>query len=310
MHGCGECQIESRVFVSNLSALVTNRACAERTNSSVLYDLPVPRRVYKPGFPLSRHVEQMWSSEGHGIPSSRQQIYPDGAMALVMHLDKPSASFFIDGETVDIRVPFLAGPYSRSFQIDPSRSTAVIGVAFRPGAAGALFPVAAHEVHNIDIALGDLCAAEADRLLNEVCSATGEDERFRVLERYLSRKLANAAPVHPAVGYGVEQLSREGVVRGIRRIQADTGLSHTRFIQLFREHVGLTPKLFCRVRRFRNVVSRLEKGMPVNWAQLAVDCGYFDQAHLIRDFRAFAGMTPLQHSRALHPAEMPMATAT
>jgi len=79
----------------------------------------------------------------------------------------------------------------------------------------------------------------------------------------------------------------------------DTGLSHTRFIQLFRENVGLTPKLFYRVRRFRTLPDRIGKGMPVNWAELAVDCGYFDQAHLIRDFRAFAGITPLEYSRAM-----------
>jgi AraC-like DNA-binding protein len=73
-------------------------------------------------------------------------------------------------------------------------------------------------------------------------------------------------------------------------------------IQLFREHVGLTPKLFCRVRRFRAALDRIENGIPVRWAELAADCGYFDQAHLIRDFRAFAGITPLKYSRALEAA--------
>ena len=53
------------------------------------------------------------------------------------------------------------------------------------------------------------------------------------------------------------------------------------------------------MRRFRALLDRIEKGMPVNWAELAVDCGYFDQAHLIHDFRAFAGITPLEYSRAM-----------
>jgi AraC-like DNA-binding protein len=85
----------------------------------------------------------------------------------------------------------------------------------------------------------------------------------------------------------------------VREIQRDSGLSHTRFIQLFREHVGLTPKLFCRVRRFRMALDRIQNGMPVNWAALATDCGYYDQAHLIHDFRAFAGLTPAQYQRTL-----------
>ena len=161
------------------------------------------------------------------------------------------------------------------------------------------FPVAAHELHNVDIALSDLYPEDAERLLDDVCTATDEQAQFLAVERYLCGKLTDASPIHPAVSYAVDQLSREGGVRSIRRIQLDTGLCHTRFIQLFHEHVGLTPKLFSRVRRFRAVTDRIEKGMPVNWAGLAADCGYFDQAHLIRDFRAFAGITPLEYEPVL-----------
>jgi AraC-like DNA-binding protein len=261
-------------------------------------NLEMSRRVYQPAFPLSQYVEFIWRATNSGSLPSRQRVYPNGAMALVIHLKKPTMTFFVDAEPQTIRVPLLAGPYSRSFDIDPSESTEVIGILFRPGDARMFFPVAAHELHNIDIALNELYPGEADRLLNDLCSARGEHEQIQVVERYLNRKLANAAPVHPALRYAVEQLSREDAVGSIRRVQLDTGLSHTRFIQLFRENVGLTPKLYYRVRRFRTMLDRIEKGMPVNWAALAVDCGYFDQAHLIRDFHAFAGTTPLEYSRA------------
>lgn len=261
------------------------------------------RRIHKPAFPLSQYVELIWRGTNSGALLSRQRVYPDGAMALVIHLKKPTLSFFVDDESQSIRVPLLAGPYSRPFHVDPSQSTEVIGILFRPGVARMFFPVAAHELHNTDIALSELHPGEADRLLNDVCSRTDEHFQFLVLERYLTRKLTNAAPIHPAVRFAVEQLSREGAVGSIRRIQLDTGLSHTRFIQLFRENVGLTPKLFCRVRRFQTLLDRIGKGRPVNWAELAVDCGYFDQAHLIRDFRAFAGITPLEYSRAMPNSE-------
>lgn len=256
-------------------------------------------RVHQPSFPLARYVQLMWWGANAGIPSSRQRVYPDGAMALVIHLNKRTATYFVDDMAHDIRVPLLAGPYSRSFQFDPSQSTAVLGVLFRPGAARLFFPIAAHELHNRDIALSELSPAEADRLLNQLCSAQDEQARFHVIEGYLYRKLKDAAPIPAAVRYGVEQLSRVGGSQSVRKIQLDTGLSHTRFIQLFREHVGFAPKLFCRVRRFSNLIHRIEKGLPVNWAELAADCGYFDQAHLIHDFRAFAGITPLAYTQTL-----------
>ena len=245
----------------------------------------------------------MWRVTDPQAVPSRQRVYPNGAMALVIHLKKPTATFYIDDEQHDIRVPLLAGPYSRSFHIDPSQSTGVVGVFFRPGAARMFFPVAAHELHNVDIALSQIHAGEADRLLNDVCTALGERAQFLAVEQYLIRKLANARPIPRAVRYGVEQLSREGAGGGVRKVRMDTGLSHTRFIQLFREHVGLPPKLFCRVSRFRALIERIERGMPVNWAQLAAECGYFDQAHLIHDFRAFAGITPREYSRAISDSD-------
>jgi AraC-like DNA-binding protein len=224
-------------------------------------------------------------------------------MALVIHLKKPTVSFLLDDEPFSVRVPLLAGPYSRPFYVDPSQSDGAIGILFRPGAARMFFPIAPHELHNTDVALSDFCPVEAERLLNDVCSARGE-QQFVVVEQYLNTKLAKAAPIHPAVRYAVAQLSAEGGVRRVRKIQTDSGLSHTRFIQLFREHVGLTPKLFCRVRRFRAMLDQIKKGIPVNWAELAADCGYFDQAHLIRDFRAFAGTTPLEYSRAMPEVDL------
>jgi AraC-like DNA-binding protein len=256
------------------------------------------QRIHTPAFPLSQHVEFMWRATNSEALPSRRRVYPNGAMALVIHLKKPTLSYYFDDAAQTIRVPLLAGPYSRSFYIDPSESTAVIGVLFRPGSASMFFPVAAHELHNLDIALSDFNPGEADRLLNEVCSARGELAQFLLLERYLSRKLNTAAAIHPAVSYAIEQLSRDDGGR-IRQLQLATGLSHTRFIQLFHEYVGLTPKLFFRVRRFKTLLDRIEKGIPVNWSEAATDGGYFDQAHLIRDFRAFAGLTPLEYTRTM-----------
>jgi AraC-like DNA-binding protein len=258
----------------------------------------VSQRIYKPPFPLSRYVDLMWRTANTGMPSSRERVYPNGSMALVIHLKKPTASYYFDNRVLTVRVPLLAGPYSMSFHMDPSESTEVIGILFRPGAGRVFFPVPVHELHNDDIALNDLYPSEADRLLNELSSAKNEHAQFQIVERYLCVKLSRAIPIHPAVSYAIEQLCSENAFRNVRQIQRDTGFSHTRFNQLFREQVGLTPKLFGRVRRFHALLGRLQKGLPVNWAGLAADCGYFDQAHLIHDFRAFAGVTPREYSKA------------
>src|SRR5262249_17449885 len=80
--------------------------------------------------------------------------------------------------------------------------------------------------------------------------------------------------------------------RSVREIADVVGLSHRCFIGRFAAEVGLPPKLFLRVRRFQRVLALANPSKLVPWAELAGRCGYFDQAHLIRDFVAFAGITP------------------
>lgn len=263
------------------------------------------RHLYHmPAFPLSQYVDLIWRTDGQAGPPSRRCIYPDGAMALVIHRTRPAASYFIDGKLHEVAVPLLAGPYSRSFHIDPAQSSGAVVVRFRPGAAPLFFPVAAHELHNADIALSQLNRSEADRLLNEVCRAPDARRQIRNVETYLMRKLLKAKPLHTAICHAVGRLSREGGAGAIRRVQQEVGLSHTRFIQLFREHVGLTPKLFHRVRRFSRVLRHIDQARTVSWAEIASEFEYFDQAHFIREFRAFAAVTPSEyHRQSVNPLQ-------
>jgi methylphosphotriester-DNA--protein-cysteine methyltransferase len=81
-------------------------------------------------------------------------------------------------------------------------------------------------------------------------------------------------------------------LRTISDVTGQTDFSQKRFIQLFSDEVGLTPKLYCRIRRFQQVVRGVEKGQRVDWADVALLSGYFDQAHFIHDFQAFSGLNP------------------
>ena len=97
---------------------------------------------------------------------------------------------------------------------------------------------------------------------------------------------------HPAVAFALREFMRVPLMRTVTDVSATVGLSQRRFIQLFSQQVGLTPKVFCRVRRFQRAIRTAHQERQVNWSELALDCGYFDQAHFIHDFQAFSGLTP------------------
>src|SRR5262249_58525693 len=81
-------------------------------------------------------------------------------------------------------------------------------------------------------------------------------------------------------------------IRSVLDVAREAGLSRRRFAQLFREQVGLTPKLYCRLCRFQGVLRQISLSAPVDWADLALAGGYCDQAHLANEFRHFSGISP------------------
>ena len=78
-------------------------------------------------------------------------------------------------------------------------------------------------------------------------------------------------------------------------------MSAKRFIERFKAQVGVSPKRYCRIRRFQQAVARAHRGRPVDWAQVALDCGYYDQSHFIHEFRAFSGLTPTAYQASRTP---------
>jgi methylphosphotriester-DNA--protein-cysteine methyltransferase len=131
--------------------------------------------------------------------------------------------------------------------------------------------------------------AAARRLREQLLAAPTPEARLLLAEAALVARLGAPPARHPAVTHALARLDGGDV--GVRAVVADAGYSARRFISLFTDAVGLTPKLYQRVRRFQQLLARIRHGRR-DWVALALDSGFFDQAHLIRDFRAFSGLTP------------------
>ena len=161
------------------------------------------------------------------------------------------------------------------------------------------FGVPAGELRGLHVPLDDLWRGEGARLRARLLEAPTADAKLDVIERALLaragwRRSQRWCEPRPAVGYALAALDGCPDRLTIADISHRVGLSPRRFIQIFDDAVGLTPKLFARLRRFQRVLAAT--GMrPVDWAGLSAACGYFDQAHLIRDFHAFCGLTPRQY---------------
>ncbi len=247
-----------------------------------------------PVSPLSEVVELFWYSargatEIHAAP--REAILPDGCAHLVFNLSENRVGVYQEIKSDKLTTlggSIFCGPRSSPYAIMP-RAGAVLGVLFRPGGVFRMLSVPADEFKDAQVPLDVI--APGDVLREELIAACTPSAKFLLLERFLLRRLERSLPLHRAVRYAMRAFEQDSFL-SVAAVRETTGLSERRFSRVFGEQVGLTPKLFQRIRRFQKTMASLPSCGEVDWADAAAASGYYDQAHLINDFRAFTSVTP------------------
>jgi AraC-like DNA-binding protein len=252
-------------------------------------------RRYIPQSPLSAFVSCLWYSEGAPNTHSKERLLPNGEAAIIFNLrDDPLRIYqaLNCGRHNSYGHAMLFGARANCFVIDTCQQERVVGIQFRAGGAFPFFRMPVCELEGESFALDDLWPMRAGEIRARLLAAESVDAMFAILECCLLDQLVRPLELHPAVTYALEQFRSPARSSSVAAVTARIGLSQRRFIQLFHQQVGLTPKTFSRVRRFQRVLCSIHAKREVDWAQLALDCGYYDQAHFIHDFQAFSGLTP------------------
>lgn len=208
-------------------------------------------------------VECFWTRRDDGVAPREHRVLPDGCADLVFDLG--------DGEgsavgTMTKPLVFTAG------------AAEFLGVRFRPGRAAAFLRIPLAEITDARVPLRDVWRRD---ITDELLSL---EDRVGFLEAELLRRLApeRDARVDAAI---------ERIIAGAGRVETiarEIGISRQHLARQFQHHVGVSPKTFARVMRFRRVIA----SPPADWADAAARHGYYDQSHLIADFRDLAGATP------------------
>jgi AraC-like DNA-binding protein len=189
-------------------------------------------------------------------------------------------------------VGFAAGMHDAYALVEPAGPSAGVQVDLSPLAARRLFGIPMHEVTNRVAPLDQLLGRQAAVLNERLGEGRSWPERFAILDAFLAGRLLGGAAVSPGVEWAWGRLTSSGGSVPISRLGTELGWTRKRLVARFREEVGLTPKAAARVLRFEAMLSRLRSGYRMGWAELALECGYFDQSHLAREVRRLAGVTP------------------
>jgi AraC-like DNA-binding protein len=255
-------------------------------------------RSYIPAPPLRDFITDFWLYDDYTPRHSSERILPSGTLELVINLREDELRIYHPERPCQrLSGALVSGAYNGFFGSDTAEEASIMGVHFKPGGAFPFLGAPAGELSGAHIDLETLWGRSAVALRERLCAAATPSERFRLLEAALLARLVRPPEHHYAVPAALEAFTQpEGLV-SMREAARRIGLSQRRFIQVFTAEVGMTPKAFCRVQRFHRALSLARGAAAPDWARLAVDCGYCDQPHLIRDFVAFSGFTPAEYFR-------------
>ena len=232
-----------------------------------------------------------WAQMRGTTPELREVPFP--GIPLVINIGEPwEVADEPGGQRVAERHDsFLAGLHTRPALVRGSREWACIELRFTPLGTHRLLGIPMHELANRTVALDDLVPG-ARELTDRVRDARSWAGRFDLVETFLLRRLVDSTLPSPGVQWSWEHLRRTHGLAPIGALADELGWSHRRLIARFRDQIGLAPKTLARVIRFDRAITALRSPGVRGLAEIALDCGYFDQAHLNRDFRELAGTTP------------------
>jgi AraC-like DNA-binding protein len=206
----------------------------------------------------------------------------------------------------EVRVPapvrsFVAAPHSEHAIVESSGEQHGVELRLTPIGAHMLLGLPMHELADqvtpIEAVLGRAGAELPERL----ATAPGWEARFAMLDRLLAERLDGARPPAAGVEHAWWRLVGSHGATPVERLADEVGWSRRHLFARFREHTGLPPKVFARILRFQRAAALMACAGGPSLCEIALDCGYYDQAHLNRDFRAFAGRTPTELMAARLP---------
>lgn len=247
-------------------------------------------REYRPSPPLSRVVECFWTLEVDAADTSGelQRIVPDGCVEWIAHVGAPPRELADDGVWHAQPQRFVVGPRLAPVVLEAS-AMRCLGIRFHPAGAAALMRAPLCSIAGRIVASSDVLRSLDRELGARLDPGAPPSDWVRAAETVLERA---RTPLPDELA----EAAANAILRAHGRVSIDAladelGVHRRSLERRFERHVGLAPKQLARIARFQRVF-QCTLDARVAWADVAIDCGYFDQAHLIRDFRELAGETP------------------
>lgn len=250
-------------------------------------------QIFKPKSNLAKYIKCYWTLESTKEETPvKNTIVPDGYMKLIFHYGDVYRHYNEDGNSLTLPRCFLIGQLTRPYQVEPTGVTGTFFVCFHPNGffPFATFPI--KEMENTAIPLRRIFARDGQEIEQKILNVSTTLERIDLIEEFLFNRLSDKETIDHIVKSTVETILTANGQLSISELSRRNNINRRQLVRKFSSAIGLSPKQLSKIIRLQAALKTLLMKEVTSLTDLAYENEYFDQAHFIKDFKEFTGLTP------------------
>jgi AraC-like DNA-binding protein len=244
-------------------------------------------QVYIPAAPLDRFVEVFVYFEGVYHAHNVDRFLPNGDTEILIDFHDTPQYIYDNNTLKEIQAchhVWASGVRTEPITIPSGSGSSMMVIALKKGMAAPFFLV---------------WGSDFGLLREHLLETSDVAVRFQLVEDFLLRKFRSKLNANPCIEFAMGEMCERPDAISIGRMNQKIGYSQKHFTEMFRRSVGVTPKSYLKIMRFQKAVKTIDAQPDLNWGEIALECGFYDQAHFIHDFKHFSGFTP-EHYATIH----------
>lgn len=250
-------------------------------------------QIFEPSRDLAPLVQCYWNLESPKEKTpEKNTIVPDGCMKMIFHYGDLYKQYAEDGSSVTLPRCFVIGQLTRPLEVEPTGETGTFFVRFHPYGFLPFATIPIKEMENTAVPLEKLFGKEGLDIEQKILNANSTSERIELIEAFLLKRFTDTQTIDQIIKSTVETILTDNGQLSVNQLSKQTNVNRRQLVRKFSSAIGLSPKQLSKTIRLQATLKILLNEKPANLISLAYQGEYFDQAHFIKDFKEFTGLTP------------------
>ncbi|TND09274.1 MAG: AraC family transcriptional regulator [Bacteroidetes bacterium] len=250
-------------------------------------------KTYNPVSDLSAFVKCFWSLDGPAENKpEKQRIVPDGCMEMIFHYGDLYKQYLENGNAIIQPRCFVFGQITQPLEIEPTGTTGIFAARFHPDGLSPLIALPLSKMENRAVPLQELFGEEVIHVEKKILKAKKNETRKQIIETFLLNRLLSPESIDRIAKESVEIITNLKGQVSVDELSEQIKINRRRLERKFSSAIGLSPKQLSKIIRLQSTLKMLANKRFTSLTSIAHEGDYYDQAHFIKDFKEFTGMSP------------------